>query len=56
MCNLIKMLCGPRLFILSLALSSVSSVLESSQGFVALEVNGRKTIILEQYQLLDRAR
>jgi hypothetical protein len=41
------MLCNPRRFILSLALSSVSSVLESSQGFVALEVNGRNIIILK---------
>jgi hypothetical protein len=50
------MLCNPRLFILSLAPSRVLSVPDSSQGFVALGINGEQITLLARYQLPDRAR
>jgi hypothetical protein len=51
-----QMLCNPRLFILSLALSGVLSVSASSHGFVALEINGEQIVLPAKYQLPDRAR
>ncbi len=50
------MLCNPRRFNLSLAPSGVLSVLESSQGFVALEVNDEQIILPARYPLPDRVR
>jgi hypothetical protein len=50
------MLCGPRLFILSLALSGVLSVPVASQGFVAPEIDGEQIVLPAKYQLPDRAR
>jgi hypothetical protein len=50
------MLCGPRLFHLSLALSGVLSVPASSQGFVAPEIDGEQIVLPAKYQLPDRAR
>ena len=51
-----QMLCNPRRFNLSLAPSSVLSVLESAQGFVALGVNSEQIILLARYPLPDRVR
>jgi hypothetical protein len=50
------MLCGPRLFILFLALSGVLSVPVASQGFVAPKIDGEQIVLPAKYQLLGRAR
>ena len=52
----LKMLCGPRLFILSLALSGVLSVPVASQGFVAPEIDGEQIVLPAKYQLPGGAR